>query len=356
MGAAAELRRQVESALAARIPAALTFRPPASPELISCGLAEVDALLGGGLPLGAITELTGANSSGRTTLALSTLASITRQGESCACVDASDSLHPLSAAAMGVDLRRLLWVRTGEARAGGAAVAAGSPFPAAASAPAVESRRLGGAWCHPRNETIGLDHAVGKLFQTVPKEKMDFTPRCSEAVPRQRVQPVSFSPVPLSAKLPGQPQPRVSVYCETSRETFRESPWTRLDQALRATDLLLCAGGFRALLLDLGDISPEQARRVPLATWYRFRLQAEKSRTLFLLVTRVPCANSCAALSLRCRQSGIDWRQAAHNSPPLLGGVRYSVSVERSRAVDPARGKSAAFAEASWSSAAPWSR
>jgi hypothetical protein len=357
MGASAELRRQVESALAARIPAALTFRPPVSPELISCGLAEVDALLGGGLPLGAITELTGSHSSGRTTLALSTLAGITRQGESCAYVDASDSLHPLSAAAMGVDLRRLLWVRTGEARAGEAAVAAGSPFPAAAPAPAVESKRLGGAgWCHPRNETIGLDHAVGKLFQTVPKEKVDFTPRCSEAVPRQRVQPVCFTPLPLSTKLPDQPQPRASVFRETSRETFRGSAWTRLDQALRATDLLLCTGGFRALVLDLGDISPEQARRVPLATWYRFRLQAEKSRTLFLLVTRVPCANSCAAVSLHCRQSEIDWQQAAHNSPPLLGGVRYSVSVERSRAVDPARRKSVASAEAGWSSAAPWSR
>ena len=39
-------------------------------------------------------------------------------------------------------------------------------------------------------------------------------------------------------------------------------------------------------MLDLGDVPPEQARRVPLATWYRFRLQAEKSRTLFLLITR----------------------------------------------------------------------
>lgn len=58
INAAAELRRQVESALAGRISSALTYRPPVSPELLSCGLTEVDAVLGGGLPLGAITELT----------------------------------------------------------------------------------------------------------------------------------------------------------------------------------------------------------------------------------------------------------------------------------------------------------
>jgi recombination protein RecA len=84
MSAAAELRKQVESALADRIPAALSFRPPVSPEMLSCGLTEVDAVLGGGFPVGAITELTGAHSSGRTTLVLSVLAQITRQGEICA--------------------------------------------------------------------------------------------------------------------------------------------------------------------------------------------------------------------------------------------------------------------------------
>ena len=84
MSAAAELRRQVESALAGRIPSALSFRPPVSPELHSCGLPEVDTVLGGGLPLGAITELTGLHSSGQTTLVLSALAGITRLGESCA--------------------------------------------------------------------------------------------------------------------------------------------------------------------------------------------------------------------------------------------------------------------------------
>ena len=349
MNAATELRRQVESALAGRIPSALAFRPPVSPELLSCRLAEVDAVLGGGLPLGAITELTGLHSSGQTTLVLSALAGITRLGESCAYVDVSDALNPLSASALGVDLPRLLWVRTGEARTGEAAVAAGSPFPAAAPAPAVESKRVGGmGWCHPRDERIGLPNAVGELFQTVPKEKVDFTPRCSEAMRRERVQPVSFAQVSSA--------PKVQIQPERGLPAQHKNTWTRLDHALRATDLLLSTVGFRAIVLDMADVPPEQARRVPLATWYRFRLQAEKSRTLFLLMTRVPCANSCAAVSLHCQQVEINWQQASFNSPRLLGGLRYRVSVERSRAVDPSRRKPVAFTEAAWSSSTTWSR
>lgn len=346
---AAELRKQVESALALRIPSALSMRPATAPERLSCGLAEVDAVLGGGLPLGAITELAGVHSCGRTTLVLSTLAVVTQLGDSCAYVDVADALDPLSASALGVDLRRLLWVRAGEERAGEAAMAAGSPFPMAMPAPAVESKRIGGmGWCHPRDENIGLEHAVGELFQTVMKEKVDFTPRCSEAIPRKRVQPVSFAPVRSAPQVQGSP-PRHT-------NSQGKSVWTRLDQALRATDLLLNTGGFRAIVLDMGDVAPERARRVPLATWYRFRLQAEKSHTLFLLMTRVPCANSCAAVSLHCEQGEIQWQQAAADSPQLLTGARYRVSVERRRMADSAHKKPAASATASWHSTVTWSR
>jgi hypothetical protein len=349
MNMAAELRKQVESALALRIPSALSMRPATVPDRLSCGLAEVDAALGGGLPLGAITELAGVHSSGRTTFVLSTLARITQLGDSCAYVDVADALDPVSASALGVDLRRLLWVRTGEARAGEPAVAAGSPFPVAMPAPAVESKRVGTmGWCRPRNEAIGLEHAVDELFQTVAKEKVDFTPRCSEATPRERVQPVSFVPVPIAPKAQSSPPRRANAH--------GKNVWTHLDQALRATDLLLNTGGFRAIVLDMGDVAPEQARRVPLATWYRFRLQAEKSRTLFLLMTRVPCANSCAAVSLQCEQGEIEWQQAADNGPRLLTGMHYRINVERRRSVDPSHKKPAASATVSWRSTATWSR
>jgi recombination protein RecA len=58
----------------------------------------------------------------------------------------------------------------------------------------------------------------------------------------------------------------------------RSKPWTRLDQALRATDLLLQAGGFAAIVLDLGDMEPAHAMRIPLTTWFRFRQAADRTR------------------------------------------------------------------------------
>ncbi|HMC62355.1 MAG TPA: ATPase domain-containing protein, partial [Candidatus Solibacter sp.] len=115
MSSAARIRQEIEATLAARIPAALSLRFRNPPELLSTGIAEIDALLHGGLPLGGLTEIAGPACSGRTTLVSSLLAGVTRQGEACAYVDVSDAFDPLSAAAMGMDLGRLLWVRAGRA-------------------------------------------------------------------------------------------------------------------------------------------------------------------------------------------------------------------------------------------------
>jgi recombination protein RecA len=76
------------------------------------GLAEVDALAGG-LPQGCLTEVYGPASSGRTSLMLAALAQSTRHENACALVDASDAFDPASAAAAGVQLERLLWIRCG---------------------------------------------------------------------------------------------------------------------------------------------------------------------------------------------------------------------------------------------------
>jgi len=88
----------------------LEIRP--APETASCGIAQVDAL-SGGLPRGCLTEVCGPESSGRTSLLLSALAVATRREEICTLIDASDAFHPHSAAAAGVNLERLLWIRCG---------------------------------------------------------------------------------------------------------------------------------------------------------------------------------------------------------------------------------------------------
>jgi hypothetical protein len=65
----------------------------------------------GRFPLGAISEMTGPQSSGRTSLVLAFLAQRTHENQVVAWVDAEDAFDPESAAANGVSLRQLLWVR-----------------------------------------------------------------------------------------------------------------------------------------------------------------------------------------------------------------------------------------------------
>jgi hypothetical protein len=52
----AAVRQQIESSLAARIPAALFVRLGHTPEPIPIGITEVDALLEGCLPLGSLAQ------------------------------------------------------------------------------------------------------------------------------------------------------------------------------------------------------------------------------------------------------------------------------------------------------------
>lgn len=59
MPSASAIRVQIESTLAQRAPAALTLKIKQAPEVFASGMAEVDAMLGGGIPRGTITEVSG---------------------------------------------------------------------------------------------------------------------------------------------------------------------------------------------------------------------------------------------------------------------------------------------------------
>jgi RecA/RadA recombinase len=83
---------------------------PAAP-CLSTGLAEIDRALGGGFPRGRVSEVVGPACCGRTSLALALLARVTAQGELAVVVDPPDVFDAASAAAAGVDLARVLWVR-----------------------------------------------------------------------------------------------------------------------------------------------------------------------------------------------------------------------------------------------------
>lgn len=106
-------KAQIEAHLRSRFGQIFTVveKPPAN--VLSSGIPEIDALTGGGLPRGAISEIVGAASSGRASLLLAALAQATTNGETCVIVDVSDSFDPASANNAGVDLNRLLWIRCG---------------------------------------------------------------------------------------------------------------------------------------------------------------------------------------------------------------------------------------------------
>lgn len=160
-------------------------RPP-----IPTGLARADEQLGGGLPRGAISEIVGPRSSGRTGLVLAAIARVTQAREVAAYVDATDCLDPRSAEGAGVVLERLLWIRCGsdgrgqrrpEPRAGGGTDDAwqAANLVAAAGGFGVVAIDLGGlaerhlaAW--QRKPWLRLRHAV----ERTPTALIVLSPQC----------------------------------------------------------------------------------------------------------------------------------------------------------------------------------
>jgi len=202
------------------------------PEMVSSGIAALDALAGG-LPRGCLTEICGPASSGRTTLLLAALAAATRRGEFCVVVDASDALDPYSVAAAGVDLDRLLWVRCGENS--------------------------------PQKNRSPQRHPSASL-------------RAGSDTEKERKNKIS-----------------------ENRTVLRNTNHTEhcLEQVLRATDMLLESGGFGLIALDLTDLPPQTARRIPLTTWFRFRRAVEHTPTVLLSLEQQPIAGSCSSLLLK---------------------------------------------------------
>ncbi len=81
------------------------------PGFLPTRIEGLDRLLGGGLPRGALVEISGRATSGRFSVALSALAATTQTGEVAALVDPGDHFDPQGAAAAGAELSRMLWLR-----------------------------------------------------------------------------------------------------------------------------------------------------------------------------------------------------------------------------------------------------
>lgn len=87
----------------------LMDQPPAAVPVLSTGCPPLDTALGiNGLPRGRVVEVFGPDRSGKTTLALQVAAETQRAGRTVAFVDVDHKLDPESAAAIGVQIERLL--------------------------------------------------------------------------------------------------------------------------------------------------------------------------------------------------------------------------------------------------------
>jgi recombination protein RecA len=355
MPSAANLRLQIETALADRIPSALTPPPRVIRPTAPTGIPALDDALGGGFPVGAITELAGPECSGRTSLALSFVAGLTQAARVCAWIDVSDTLHPESAAAIGVDLNRLLWIRCG-------------PEPQQLTFPGFENQGsqpsrvphicpvLADVGMRAAHHDFAVSQGCSSSKISAPPIRHDYlAPRCSEPTPKVRqhprevvhlsppvrhasdkppdLQPVTcnLSPATVATKRPlvvrKDPDPLNSKFQTLNS---RRKPWTRLDQALRATDLLLQAGGFSAIVLDMGSVAPEFALRVPLATWFRYRAAAERTHASVLLLTQHACTKSSAGLVLHCLPSSVD-PDSGSGSTTVFTGTEHCVEIARER-------------------------
>jgi hypothetical protein len=216
---AAFSKTELEANLASRFGDAFRIHEKAVVETLSTGVSEIDASTGG-LPRGAISEIFGPASSGRTSLMYSMLAYATQHEETCALVDTNDVFAPTAATAADVDFERLLWVR-----------------------------------------------CAGNL-----------------------------------------------------------------ENAFKAADLLLHAGGFGLVILDLGDVAGKEARRIISSWWYRFRRTVEDRPTVLAVISEEACTRSCAAVTLELNGAA-EWSRAKllrHNA----------IRVNRQRPISPWRNES----------------
>jgi hypothetical protein len=184
-------------------------------EPVSIGMAAIDRQAGGGLPRGEMSEIVGPRSSGRATLVAAAVTAVTRAGGLAALIDPLDQFDPPSAAAAGVCLERLLWVR-------------------------------------------------------------------------------------------GEGEPR-------------------LERGLKALNLVIQAGGFDLVVLDLGEVPHEAIRRLPFTTWFRLQRPLAGGRTACLVVAPGAVARSAGGLSVQ-----LHGRSGAVRGGRLLGlGIEARVLLPR---------------------------
>jgi hypothetical protein len=147
--------------------------------------------------------------------------------------------------------------------------------------------------------------------------------RCTACVQKEKLQRQNKKGLALGKNQEGRD------FCRADRPSPNRAlaPEGSLEQALRATDLLLQSGGFGLIILDLGDVPFKSARRIPLTTWFRFQRAVETTPTVLFVIAEMPLAQTCASLLVKVRSSVV-----SRQSPAKLSAVSSPLPMKDSPA------------------------
>jgi hypothetical protein len=107
----------------------------------------------------------------------------------------------------------------------------------------------------------------------------------------------------------------------------RRGSESQLEQVMKVTDLLLQSNGFGMIVLDLADIPVCSARRIPLASWFRFRRAIKHTPTVLLVLEQQPIAGSCSSVLLKVsavRSQVSGKKPSAVSRQPSANSLRHS--------------------------------
>ena len=97
--------------------------------------------------------------------------------------------------------------------------------------------------------------------------------------------------------------------------------------------MILHAGGFGVVVLDLCDVPLRDLNSIPLSYWYRFRLAVENTPTSLIVTGDQPLVKSCARVQLEVKRERLLWRG------PVFEGIDFELASRKARipVVDQAR-------------------
>ena len=259
---------------------------------IASDLSLIDDLIGGGIVRGRISEFCGATGSGKTSLAMSFAAQVTRN-EAAAWIESSDTLDPAGMIAAGIEPARMLWVSCREAKlAHRAAHLMADDDPSAPPPEDLYTSELGAI-------------ASRRSFDCA----NDFRPRLADSAASW------LAPLRMTK--------------EDLRKDSLNRGWRyRVPVAnLKAAEWILAAGGFGLVIIDFDAT----VRFLPQSTALRLARAAERSGAAVIVLGERQMCGTFAALGLTLRRYRACFNRIQPGAPATFDGQLIEARVIRNK-------------------------